>query len=311
MKSITVYIITYNQEDVVGRALDSALQQREWGLQRIIVSDDCSTDRTWDVLQDYKKRFPDIVELYQTHQNLGIYENVRNAESHLPDSDFYCELAGDDEFCDGYFEKIQQLIDENNIDPEDAVGIYSDWTTVYPSGKETTFSQAGVLSGHGLWSLKARGIITSRSLMVSKLVKEHYEPILEGCGLNLTESHYDAQAPLHIKKMYYIPQVTSKYYAGIGISSRLDIKKSDYLTTQSIEKWEYGIVHYVKDDCDLAYANYEIQKAKYYLNPSLGGFIKMMRYYRKGQLTGFKTPVKDVILLFMRLAKYGICFKKG
>lgn len=311
MKTISLYIITYNQEDVIARTLDSVLRQKDWGLFRIVVSDDCSKDRTWEILQDYKARYPELVYPYRNEHNLGIYANVQKAESYLPESDLYTFLAGDDEFCDGYFEAVQTLIETQKIDTKEAVGIYSDWVTVFPSGKESVFRQAGVLSGHDLWSLKARGIITSRSLIVTRAVKDCYEPVLEGRGLNLTESHYDAQAPLHIQKVYYIPQVTSKYYAGIGFSTRLDINRSDYLTTQSIEKWEYGLAHYVKNDCDRAYANYEIRKAKYYLHPSVGTFFKMIRCYRKGQLRGCETPVKEAVLNFMRLAKYGLCYRKG
>ena len=50
MVKINVLIITYNQEDLIKRAIDSILCQKEYGLNKIVVSDDCSSDNTWNVL---------------------------------------------------------------------------------------------------------------------------------------------------------------------------------------------------------------------------------------------------------------------
>lgn len=309
MKRISVYIITYNQEDVIRRSLESILKQKKWGLYRIVVSDDCSKDKTWSILQEYQVKYPDIVEVHRNVHNIGIYPNVQKAVSYLPESDLYCCLAGDDEYCDGYFEAVQKLVDKENVDTDKAIGIYSDWKFLNPDGSESIFKQDAVLSGHRLWSLKARGKISKRSLMWTKKVFEGFEPILEGRGLNLTESHYDAQVQLNIERAYYIPIVTTIYYAGIGVSKRLNIKESDYLTTQVIEKWNYAKDRYVHNQCDLHYAQFEIQRAYYYMNPSLKLFFRMAFNYIKGQLPGCRNALKNSVILFIRLARYGITKK--
>ena len=97
MKRIVICIVSYNQEDVIGRTLDSILNQKEWGLFKIIVSDDCSKDRTWEILQEYKGKYPEIMDIHRNEHNLGIYGNVAQSNTYLPDDyDFegHRELIG-------------------------------------------------------------------------------------------------------------------------------------------------------------------------------------------------------------------------
>ncbi|MBR4772220.1 MAG: glycosyltransferase [Bacteroidales bacterium] len=306
MKKIVIQIITYNQEDLIRRALDSILCQKEWGLYRIVVSDDCSKDRTWEVLQEYQQKYPEIIDAHRNEHNLGIYPNLVKSDSYLPDDfDLLGMIAGDDSLCDGYFEGVQKLIEEQGVDTTEAIGIISDWIFVKQGGQEVVVKQDAVLSGHNLWSLKIRGKLAARSLLISKKLFDRFEPGLEGKGLNLTESHRDAQAFLYADKMYYLPKATSKYYAGIGVSVSLSNKKSDYSTKQAIEKWEYDIEHYVKDKRDMHYAQFGLMQAQHYLKPSLGKIPKILYHYGKGQLKGcrddLRTTAKVIYYLLFTL----------
>lgn len=309
MKRIAIYIITYNQEDVISRALDSILCQREWGLYRIVVSDDRSKDHTWEILQKYKSQYPDIMDIHQNEVNLGIYPNIQKATSFLPECDLYGALAGDDEYCDGYFESIQKLIKEKDIDTSEAIGIYSDWKAIEPSGNEILHKQEIVKSGVRLWSLKARGLISKRSLLWSKKVFDNYEPMLTGCGLNLIESHYDSQVPINIKTAYYMPQVTTIYYAGIGVSKRLSDPLSAYNTTENIEKWNYGIEHYVQDKRDMHLAQYQIMHSEYNMKPQWSTLFKMMLHYEKSLLPCCRNSKWNTIRLFLSYLKYKFVFQ--
>lgn len=312
MKKIVVRVVTYNQEEVVKRALDSVLSQRDWGLYRLIVSDDCSQDRTWEVLLDYKKKYPDIMDIHRNEHNLGIYGNVEKADEYLPsDYDLFTEMAGDDALCDGYFESVQKLITKEGIDTNERIGIYSDWKSISPNGRENIYKQEAVLSGNRLWSLKARGKICDRSLIMSKRVKSSYEPILHGKGLSLTETHYNSQPHLIIEKAYYLPIITSIYYSGIGISTKLSDKKaSDYFSLQSHETWSYCLENYVNNNYDYHYVNFELLKSDYYGSPSLSLFIRMLNHYTKGQLPKSKDSLKLAVKTFVQLASYGLKNRK-
>ena len=59
--AVSVSVITYNQRDLLPRALDSILAQRTNFRFEIIIGDDGSTDGTQDVIRDYHRRYPDII----------------------------------------------------------------------------------------------------------------------------------------------------------------------------------------------------------------------------------------------------------
>lgn len=300
MKKIVICIVSYNQERVIGRTLDSILNQKDWGLFRIIVSDDSSKDRTWEILQEYKEKYPEIMDIHRNEHNLGIYGNVAQSNTYLPsDYDLVCDLAGDDALCAGYFKALQDFIVENRIDTSKAVGIYSDWKAISPNGTEKLVTQEKAASGINLWSLKIRGKISGRSLMATKSVRDQYEPVLRGKGLSLTETHYDSQPHLHIQEAYYLPFVASIYYTGIGVSTKLaDKRKSDYYTTQSVENWNYCLEVYSNNIYDNHYITYKILLARYYAQPKLGTFLKMLYHYCKGQLPGCRESLKHHVSLF-------------
>ena len=305
MKRIVVRIIAYNQEKVINRALDSVLCQKEWGLYRLIVSDDCSKDQTWEILQDYQQKYPGIVYIYRNEHNLGIYGNVEKSETYLPeDYDLFGSLSGDDAYCDGYFKAVQELVIDKSIDTNKEVGIFSDRKSVGPDGSERIFRQNDVLSGYPLISLKIRGIITSRSILMTKKVRKLFTPVLNNRGLALTEGDRDLQPHLIIKEAYYLPFVSSIYYTGIGVSSQLSAKKTDYYTTQHIEMWRYFMDHYLQTPKDKHYAQYELLKAEFYGKPTFGKLMLMIYHFNLGQLTKIRTPFKKKFHLFLSLAKY-------
>ena len=56
---VSVPIITYNHEPYIAKALDSVLMQRTNFEYEIVVGEDCSTDRTRDILLEYQRRNPE------------------------------------------------------------------------------------------------------------------------------------------------------------------------------------------------------------------------------------------------------------
>lgn len=58
---LSVLVISHNQVDLLPRCLDSVLGQRLNVRYEVVVSDDRSTDGTWELIKDYEVRYPDIV----------------------------------------------------------------------------------------------------------------------------------------------------------------------------------------------------------------------------------------------------------
>jgi len=59
---VTICCITYNHERHVSKALDSFLMQRTDFNFEILISDDCSTDNTINIIKEYAKKHPSIVK---------------------------------------------------------------------------------------------------------------------------------------------------------------------------------------------------------------------------------------------------------
>lgn len=293
---ITVLMVCYNQEKLVGKTLDSILSQRDYGLCEIVVGDDCSSDGTPKVLLDYQKRYPEIVRPILNERNMGIYGNLMNVTNNRGKADLYIDAAGDDPLCDGFFEAVQKLVAKENINTSEAVGIYSDWKRVSPEGKETIRRNSLVKENYNLWSLYIRGKISGRSLLVSNKVIEAFDKIVLDQGLGLAETMHDSQFHLNIKKAYYLPMITSIYYSGIGVSTKL--RNKNWAVTQSRIKMSYLMEHYANDNKDKNYIRYCLKKCDFYEKPTIGCFISMFYYYEKGQLPGCRNSMKYTFKLF-------------
>src|SRR3954452_21751001 len=67
---VTVLLMTYNHERFITQALESALmQQTTFGVE-IVISEDCSTDRTRAIVVGYQQRFPEKIRLILSEQNV-------------------------------------------------------------------------------------------------------------------------------------------------------------------------------------------------------------------------------------------------
>ena len=77
---ISFVMTTYNQEQFVGEAVQAALDQRYPHLE-VVIYDDCSTDGTWDVIQEVVGRYtgPHAVVIHRQERNVGPMANTLDA----------------------------------------------------------------------------------------------------------------------------------------------------------------------------------------------------------------------------------------
>ena len=73
---VTVLVMTYNHERFLSQALDSVVEQRVGFDHEILVSEDCSTDRTRDIVVAYSRRHPDRIRPILSETNLASNEIV-------------------------------------------------------------------------------------------------------------------------------------------------------------------------------------------------------------------------------------------
>ena len=75
--TVAVVMCTYNGEKYLRQQLDSILAQT-YPIQELIVQDDCSTDATLAILQEYEAKVPFMKVIENTH-NLGFNLNFKTA----------------------------------------------------------------------------------------------------------------------------------------------------------------------------------------------------------------------------------------
>ncbi len=93
---VSCLIPTYNQEATVEEAVLSALAQTYEPLE-VIVSDDCSSDNTWNILRNISKSYkgPHQFIIRRNEKNLGIARHASLLFG-LSKGDFVCGIGGDD-----------------------------------------------------------------------------------------------------------------------------------------------------------------------------------------------------------------------
>ena len=74
---VTFAVFAYNQEEYIREAVEGAFAQTYEPLE-IILSDDCSTDRTFEIMQEMAAAYegPHRVRAVQTDRNLGVTQHV-------------------------------------------------------------------------------------------------------------------------------------------------------------------------------------------------------------------------------------------
>lgn len=92
---ISVIIPSYNRANTVGETIDSILAQKVDADIEIVIGDDCSTDNTREVLEQYWQKYPDIIRLFLREQNMGLGANWAQCVKDCR-GEFICNCDNDD-----------------------------------------------------------------------------------------------------------------------------------------------------------------------------------------------------------------------
>lgn len=219
---ISVVVICYKQEKLIKRAIDSLLQQKDY-LYEICVTDDCSPDKTWEVLQEYSKQYPGFFKLHRNNPNVGIFENIEYSWT-MPSGDMVYQLSGDDECPDGWFKSVVELIQKEKIDYiNKRVCVYGDFKCLYPNGDYFIKNNSMVVKPFDLVSMKMRMLIGSRGACYSTSIMKNFFKVSRGRSY-VAEWAQEIQLQFFTEKAYYINKVGNIYYTRIGVNMTFDKK---------------------------------------------------------------------------------------
>lgn len=251
---ISVYVVTYNQEDVIDRTLSSILSQLDY-VYEICVSDDNSTDHTWDILLSYSKKYPGLFKLNRNNPNLGIFENTEKVWT-MPTGDIVHDLAGDDCVGEGWFKTVVDYIQKNSIDYKNELFcIYGNYKCIYPNGDSFVFKN-NIVEKYDAFSSSLRGYLCIRSACFSIKVLRQFKNVSQGRS-HIAENAQDRQLQIYSKKNYYINKIGNIYYTNIGVSAHeTDAIRLERSLIMPYTKKALGLLGVNFTKSDLAYMKY-------------------------------------------------------
>ena len=114
-------LITYNHEKYIAQALESILMQETDFDFEINVIEDCSTDRTQEVVMQYVRKYPQIVKPYFNAKNIGFKVTQENAYRGLRTcrGEYLAVLEGDDYWTSPT--KLQRQVEFLDANPDFAI----------------------------------------------------------------------------------------------------------------------------------------------------------------------------------------------
>ena len=244
---ISVVILTYNQQDTIGRAIDSVLMQKCHVPFEIIIGEDASTDNTRAICQEYARKHPDTIRLFCNEQNKGITDNYFDCLLQCR-GQYIADCAGDDFWIDP--DKLEKEICIMESHPSVTM-VITNWQYYDEQTRQTTPSRqqqhAPITPGRDL----LRAIITQKNMSVFHLCtalyradifrKAYEEDTYMFRNKDLcSEDMQIASAMAWYGDIAYLPDVTLNYsVGGKGVSNINDSEKQFWFVKNSTIQNQY------------------------------------------------------------------------
>ena len=224
---LSVCMVSYNQEQYVRDALDSILMQKTDFAYEVIVSDDCSKDKTVEILNEYAAQNTNV-RVITGEKNLG-YPNNQRRSLEAAQGKYIALCDSDDYWTDPY--KLQKQVDYLESHPECAICFHNvmhiyDGTTAHRSllvpldfPSELTIEDVITRS----WFLATNSEVFRREYVS---FQDWYDSVLHiDYVLNLIISQYGT--------LHYMPDVMSVYrHTSISVNAQ-----------HSDGEWGYMLFH--------------------------------------------------------------------
>jgi len=112
---VSIFCTTYNHENFIAQTLESFLMQETNFAFEIVVGEDCSTDKTRDIIVSYQQRYPELIRLIAFDQNVGRKKNTHTTFAQCRGR-YVAKCEGDDYWTDP--KKLQKQVDYLEAHPE-------------------------------------------------------------------------------------------------------------------------------------------------------------------------------------------------
>lgn len=159
---VSVCCATYNHEKYLRKALDSIFMQITDFRYEVIVGEDCSTDNSRIILDEYKRKHPDSLTLIYRDTNVGPKENFEEVYS-LAKGKYIIVLETDDYWISK--NKLQIQYDYLESHP-DVIAVAHQSSVVDGDGKEIDYIYPSIKSGNYTHSDFRRGLLPGQTTTI-------------------------------------------------------------------------------------------------------------------------------------------------
>lgn len=228
LPKVSVITITYNQEKYIRQTLESIVSQETRFDFEVIVADDCSTDKTPTIIQEYEKQYPKIFKAVLRKKNLGPWQNFTDAFKQAK-GDYIALCEGDDFWTDK--NKLQKQADFMEKHPDYTL-CFHPVKVFFENGEEKDSVFPDKRSGFTVENLLQNNFIQTNSVMYRR--RRTYEDLANDVMPGDWYLHlYHAQ----FGKIGFINQVMASYRRQPG-----GIWWDSFNNIDSIWR-KYGVLH--------------------------------------------------------------------
>lgn len=222
----SVLMITYNHEKYIAQAIDSVLMQKTNFDYEIVIGEDCSTDRTREIVLEYKAKHPGKIRLLLQEKNVGMMQNFIDTLKACTGK-YIALLEGDDYWTDPY--KLQKQVDILEAHPEYSL-CFTDRRIIDLSGNVILIDRYNKKVYNTIDVITYRFCAPTQTVLfrnfynIQTFLKRHNDFIYGDVLLTLFLSL--------LGDMYHLPDITANYrqtHTGVWTSKVVDKTHEEYL----------------------------------------------------------------------------------
>lgn len=241
---VSVCVVAYNQEKYIAECLDSLVSQETDFKFEIIVGEDCSTDSTRAIVQQYVDKYPNLIKPIFHEQNVGAVENVKQVYI-AAKGKYIAHMDGDDMALPTKLQKQFDILEENL----DCNVCSHDMSKIEKNGKSNRRAWNHPEGKYDLLDLyrKLPFFAHSSKMFRNKYKSNFWDELL--CNPNILDIDVHI-ANLEDGLIYHISQLLGVYRVDSGVSSK-GLKYNEALPVGIERVFEKGLDTYKYDETKL------------------------------------------------------------
>lgn len=164
---VSVFLLTYNQEDFIGHTIDSIVSQKTDFNYQLVIGEDCSTDQTYQICHKKALEYPDKIKLLSSlPENIGLINNYIRTIKQC-EGEYIAICDGDDYWIDS--SKLQKQVDYLVKNPRCSI-VYTNYNRLYQNGVMEECVLTGSQSNLSFENLIMKNFIPSVTAMFKNLL---------------------------------------------------------------------------------------------------------------------------------------------